>query len=118
MKKEVMIAEGYIEYCPDVGGSCVGPACAAFAHGIDFGTNDVTPLVAQIGYEMKVRVPLMFHLDVYHCLKYGRLIGKDSAGLYFSFLEELDVLRPGVSLEEAVEGCPCDTDGNDEDFDE
>lgn len=88
------IDNGYIEFCPDVVGSCVGHTCAAFRRGINFGTKDATMIVSRIGHTLEQPVPLFMLIDVPVCSKYNKLIGEEAAHLYWELLSDIGVATP------------------------
>lgn len=99
---QLNLRDGYIEFCPDVGDECIGPTCAAFARGIHMSTN-ASLVLLKLGYSAKVAntdgtftetpeepFPLDMELDIFHCGKYEKIIGRESADVYFPLMYEFN----------------------------
>lgn len=90
------INDGFIEFCPDVGGICVGSVCAACKRGINFGTKDASPIVNKVGHILDEPTPLFMFIDVPFCSKYNKLIGEEAAALYYELLSDVGQLPPQI----------------------
>jgi len=86
------IYDSYIEFCPEAGGTCLGPICAAFKSTIHLGL-DGSILIRQMGYELQTPTPVMLSIDIAICNKYNKLIGEDSANLYYNFLQDMGIIK-------------------------
>jgi len=90
MKQEMNMEFEYIEFCPDAQGCCVGPTCGAFTQGLTLATPNGSNFVLQkLGININITIPMAFSLNVFFCTKYEKLIGKESANLYLSFIREV-----------------------------
>ena len=79
-----------MEWCPDVGGSCIGSQCAAYGDKVACETNDASFFINRIIPEVTIdRIPLSFGLDISFCKKYDLFVDQESKDIFEMFTSEI-----------------------------
>jgi len=90
--------QGFISFCPDVGGPCVGPGCAACLNGmqinIESHTNIINKLILHGNLDSLNNytgiLPLSLMLDCYICTKYNKFIDPESYQLFSELINDFN----------------------------
>ncbi len=87
-----MIPSKLIQFCPDTGGPCAGPSCAAFQSGMALAVQDGGPFVKRICGDIPLIAPLpiVFSLDLGVCSKYEGIVDEESFELFKRFTEDFE----------------------------
>jgi len=85
--------KGFIKFCPDVGGPCVGEACGAHVIGMRLQLLSNGQILNQIlmndPMEEDDKIPLSLLVSCSICSKYDKFIDKESSELFHDILKDL-----------------------------